>query len=326
MEIIRGLHNLRPRHWGCVASIGNFDGVHLGHQAVFRTLRERAKALGLPSVIIIFEPQPLEYFSPASAPPRLTRLREKLHGLAQAGIDRVLILEFGPRLAEMPAPEFVDRCLVRGLSVRFLLVGDDFRFGRARGGDFSLLQAEGRRHGYEVASIDTFRLGEERVSSTWIREVLQRGDLQTAAQCLGRPYAICGRVAHGDKRGRGLGFPTANLDLHRRASPLHGVYAVRVQGLEHQPHHGVANLGHRPTIQGERRFLLEVHLFGLAREIYGAHLQVEFLHKLRDERRFASLDELRRQIHLDVLAARRCLGLSEDAGPVTAIPGAGQNQ
>lgn len=314
MEIIRGLHNLRPWHRGCVASIGNFDGVHLGHQAVFRTLRAGAKTLGLPSVVIIFEPQPLEYFSPTSAPARLTRLREKLHGLAQARIDRVLILEFGPRLAEMPAPEFIDRCLGQGLAVRYLLVGDDFRFGRGREGDFGLLQAEGRRHGYEVASIETFRLGEERVSSTWIREALQRGDLETAAQCLGRPYAICGRVAHGDKRGRGLGFPTANLNLHRRASPLHGVFAVRVQGLEHQPHPGVANLGSRPTILGERRFLLEVHLFGLEREIYGAHLQVEFLHKLRDERRFASLDELRRQIQTDVLAARRCLGLAEETG------------
>jgi len=317
MELIRGLHNLRARHRGNVATIGNFDGVHLGHQAVFRHLLDKAADLGLPSTVITFEPQPQELFSPQSAPARLTRFREKLQAIADAGVERVMLLEFNARLAGMPAGDFVSRLLVEGLGVRYLFVGDDFRFGRGREGDISLLRAKGEAHGFEVDNMSTFSVEERRVSSTRVREALRDGDLAGAERLLGRPYKICGRVAHGDERGRSIGFPTANLDLHRRFSPLQGVYAVRVLGLAEEPWPGVGNIGTRPTVTGDSRYLLEVHLFDFQREIYGRHVQVEFVRKLRDERRFASFDELRAQIERDAQAARACLREPE-AGPVDA--------
>ncbi|MCU0835082.1 MAG: bifunctional riboflavin kinase/FAD synthetase [Chromatiaceae bacterium] len=304
MRIIRGLHNLRPRDRGCVATIGNFDGVHLGHRAIFQRLRERGKALGLPTTVITFEPQAMEYFAPDAAPARLTRLREKLAALADCGIDQVVLLEFGPRLSQMGARDFVRGLLIDGLAVRHLLVGDDFRFGRGREGGYALLEAVGRDHGFAVEDLHTVTHGEERVSSTRIREALARGDLDLARHLLGRPYRICGRVAHGDKRGRTIGFPTANVDLHRRASPLRGVYAVVLHGLAEHPWPGVANIGFRPTVGGARRHLLEVHLFDFAGEIYGRHVQVEFRLKLREERKFASFEELRVQIDRDAAAAR----------------------
>jgi len=310
MQVIRGLHNLRPRHRGCVATIGNFDGVHLGHQAVFRHLREKAAELDLPSVVITFEPQPLEYFSPQTAPARLTRLREKLLALRESNIDRVVILEFGRRLADMSSYTFVEEFLFHGLGVRYLFVGDDFRFGKGRAGDIDLLRQAGRRHGFGVENMNTYALDQERVSSTRIRDALTRGDLETARQCLGRPYRICGRVAHGDQRGRSIGFPTANLDLHRRVSPLRGVYAVLVDGLGEALRPAVANIGTRPTVAGDTRYLLEVHLFDFSAEIYGEHLEVEFCRKLRDERRFESFEQLRQQIVRDVRTAREFFGLA----------------
>ncbi len=304
MQVIRGLHNLRSEHRGCVATIGNFDGVHLGHQAVFRNLRERAAALGLPATVITFEPQPQEFFTPESAPARLTRMREKLHAISEAQIDRVVLLEFGPRLAHMAADEFVQRLLVDGLDVRYLFVGDDFRFGQGRSGDIEMLRAVGREHGFEVESMHTFSLGEERVSSTRIRELLVRGELETASHYLGRPYRICGRVGHGDERGRTIGFPTANIDLHRKVSPVHGVFAVRVGGLGDEQLPGVANIGNRPTVRGDSRHLLEVHLFDFNRSIYGAHLEVEFCKKLRNEKKFANFEQLMHQIEHDAVTAR----------------------
>jgi len=309
MQVIRGLHNLRPEHRGCVATIGNFDGVHLGHQAVFRHLRERAEEHGLPTTVITFEPQPQEFFSPDKAPARLTRLREKLQVMKQSQIDRVMLLEFNAKLAAMRADAFVEQLLVKGLGVRFLYVGDDFRFGKGREGDFHTLERAGQEHGFEVASMDTFAVGRERVSSTRIRQALTEGDLQTAERLLGRPYRICGRVAHGDERGRTIGFPTANIDLHRRVSPLHGVFAVTVYGPGDGPLPGVANIGTRPTVRGDTRYLLEVHLFDFDRRIYGAHVEVEFRRKLRDEQRFDSFEALRRQIEQDAQAARACLGV-----------------
>ncbi|HHH39023.1 MAG TPA: bifunctional riboflavin kinase/FAD synthetase, partial [Sedimenticola sp.] len=261
MQVIRGLHNLRPWHRGCVATIGNFDGVHLGHQAVFRHLREQADRFALPATVVTFEPQPMEFFAPDRAPARLTRLREKLMAFRDSRIDRVVLLEFGPRLAAMPAPRFIRELLLDGLGVRYLFVGDDFRFGYDRAGDIGLLRQAGREHGFQVENMNTFLVGEERVSSTRIREALARGDLEQAAHNLGRPYRICGRVAHGDARGRTIGFPTANIDLHRRVSPLSGVYAVTVLDLEERPLPGVANIGNRPTVAGDPRYLLEVHLF-----------------------------------------------------------------
>ena len=310
MEVIRGNHNLRSRHRGCVATIGNFDGVHLGHQAVFRNLMERGRELGLPSVVITFEPQPQEYFAPQQAPARLTRLREKMMAIEESGIDRVLLLEFHKRLAAMEAHDFVEQILVQGLGMRFLYVGDDFRFGRGRHGDFQMLCELGRKHGFAVETMHTFRLSEDRVSSTRVRELLTQGELEAAAHLLGRPYRICGRVAHGDKRGRTIGFPTANVDLHRRVSPVRGVFAVRVHGLEDGPLPGVSNIGTRPTVTGDPRYLLEVHLFDFAREIYGEHVEVEFVHKLRYEKRFDSFEELRRQILQDAWQGRQVLEIT----------------
>jgi len=308
MKVIRGLHNLIPRYRGSVATIGNFDGVHLGHRAVFERLLAQGRALGLPATVITFEPQAMEYLAPDAAPARLTRLREKLAALVDCGIERVMLLEFGPRLARMGAREFVRRLLVDELGARHLLVGDDFRFGHGREGDFRLLREMGREHGFAVEDLHTITHGDQRVSSTRIREALARGKFEAARRLLGRTYRICGRVAHGNKRGRDIGFPTANLNLRRRVSPLRGVYAVMVGGIAEHPWPGVANLGARPTVDGSARSLLEVHLFDFAGNLYGRHLEVEFRCKLRDERRFESFAELKTQIDRDAVTARELLG------------------
>ncbi len=322
MELIRGLHNLRPRHRGCVATIGNFDGVHLGHQAVLGQLAEKAEQLGLPTTVVTFEPHPQEWFFPDRAPPRLTRLREKLTALRRYSVDRVLVLRFDARLAAMEAAAFVERILVDGLGVRHLVVGDDFRFGRNRAGDFAFLRAMGARHGFDVVAMHSFRIDGARVSSTRIREALAGGDMDTAEKLLGRPYRMCGRVAHGDRRGRGIGFPTANLHLHRRASPVLGVFAVEVFGVPGEPVPGVANVGVRPTVDGTRA-LLEVHLLDFEGDLYGRYVQVDFLHKLRDERRFASFEALRAQIRRDVEAARAWFAAREQAEGARGRAGGG---
>ena len=308
MHVIRGLHNLRHHHRGCVATIGNFDGVHLGHRAVFQRLLAKGRELGLPATVITFEPQAMEYFAPQTAPARLTRLREKLAAIQACGIQRVVLLEFGPKLAAMDARAFVAELLIKGLAARHLLVGDDFRFGQGRQGDFGLLRELGAVHGFAVEDLHTITHGAERVSSTRIRETLARGELDLARHLLGRPYRICGRVGHGNKRGRSIGFPTININLHRRVSPLHGVYAVMVHGLLDRPWPGVANIGLRPTLGDQApRYLLEVHLFDFAGDLYGRHAEVEFRLKLRDEMKFASFDELKARIQLDARAAREYL-------------------
>ncbi|TCT23129.1 bifunctional riboflavin kinase/FAD synthetase [Thiobaca trueperi] len=322
MRLIRGLHNLRPADRGCVATIGNFDGVHLGHRSVFQRLLAHGRALGLPATVITFEPQPMEFFAPDAAPARLTRLREKLRAIRDDGIEQVMLLEFSPRLAAMDARGFVQRLLLDGLGVRFLLVGDDFRFGRGRAGDYALLRSMGEAAaqtgaGFAVENLHTITHDEARVSSTRVREALACGDFEQAQSLLGRPYRMEGRVAHGDRRGRAIGFPTANIDLHRRVSPLLGVYAVMVNGLGAEPRPGVANIGARPTVDGQG-CRLEVHLFDFDQQIYGRHLEVEFRLKLRDEQRFESLDALKRQIQLDAATARDYLsGMSERAVSAT---------
>lgn len=303
MELIRGLHNLRPRHRGCVASIGNFDGVHLGHQAIVARLHEHAAATGLPARVVLFEPQPLEFFRPEAVEPRLMRLREKLAALAALGVDGVLCLHFDARLAGMPREDFVDRLLVQGLGVRHLVVGPDFRFGHKRLGDVEYLKSAGTTAGFGVEAVPPLLLDGERVSSTAVRQHLTGGDLAGAARLLGRPYTLHGRVSHGDERGRTIGFPTLNLPLHRGAVSLRGVFAVRVTGLAAGPLPAVANLGVRPTVNGTYP-LLEVHVLDFAAQVYGRQVQVEFVRQLRDERRFDSLDTLRAQIDLDVRAAR----------------------
>ncbi|MEK7840961.1 MAG: bifunctional riboflavin kinase/FAD synthetase, partial [Pseudomonadota bacterium] len=223
MEVVRGLHNLRPRHRGCVATLGNFDGVHLGHQVVIGQLAEKAQELRLPTLAMIFEPQPLEYFRPPPVPARLTRLREKLMALRRYSVDRVLIVRFDQTFAAMTAEDFIAHVLVEKLGVRYLVVGDDFRFGRERRGDFAMLAAAGQRHGFPVVNVHTYAVDGERVSSTRVRDRLAAGDLAGAERLLGRPYRMSGRVAHGDKLGRRLGIPTANIHLHRRETPIRGV-------------------------------------------------------------------------------------------------------
>ena len=307
MQLIRGLHNLKPEHRGCVATIGNFDGVHLGHQEVFAALREQAVARDVPAVVVTFEPQPMEFFRPDLAPPRLTRMREKLQAIEDCAIDRVMLMEFNRSLAHMSPEQFVERLIVRGLGVHYLLVGDDFRFGKDREGDFRTLTAAATSHGFGLANLDTVAHRDERISSTRIRKALAAGDLHDARACLGRPYQLCGRVAHGDKRGRTIGFPTMNIDLKRRVSPLRGVYAVYVNGLAAMPLAGVANIGTRPTVAGTPRYLLEVHLFDFASKVYGKHVGVEFVERIRDEQKFASFDLLRQQIELDSTRARDIL-------------------
>ena len=304
MELIRGLHNLRARHHGCVATIGNFDGVHLGHQAVLGQLAEKAASMCLPTTVITFEPQPQEYFSHGETPPRLTRFREKLKALQRFSVDRVLCLAFNRSLAEMEPEAFIRNVLVDGLGLRYLVVGDDFRFGNGRRGDFSMLQQAGKEHGFEVVHMHTFSLDGERVSSTRIREALQVGDLSLAAQMLGRPYRMCGRVAHGNRLGRTIGFPTANIFLHRKKTPVDGVFAVEMFGIEGEPVPGVANVGTRPTVDGTRS-LLEVHLFDFSADLYGRYVHVDFLHRIREERRFESFDALKAQILRDAEEARQ---------------------
>ncbi len=303
MELIRGLYNLRPRHRGCVIAIGNFDGVHLGHQAVLGQLSEKSAEAGLPSTVITFEPHPQEFFAVANVPPRLTRFREKMQALRRYAVDRIVCLRFNQALAQMPAEDFISKVLVAGLGVHYLVVGDDFRFGHRRRGDTDMLRKAGERDGFQVIKMHNFNVDDRRVSSTLIRKALAQGDLSAAEKMLGRSYRMSGRIVYGDQRGRTIGYPTANIYLHRRATPLMGVYAVEVFGLDTEPLKGVANIGMRPTVNG-RTCLLEVHVLDFAADIYGRHVQVEFLTKLRDEKRFESLDALKQQILRDECAAR----------------------
>ncbi|VFM99217.1 MAG: riboflavin kinase / FMN adenylyltransferase [Candidatus Kentron sp. G] len=307
MEIIRGLHNLHPGHRGCVLTIGNFDGIHLGHRAVLTQLAKVGRQMRLPAVLITFEPQAREFFVPDSAPIRLTRLREKLMALRELPLQRVCCLRFDHRLAGLEAPAFVDRLLHRGLGARYVLVGDDFRFGRRREGDVPMLRAEGARRGFEVGQMPTCFVAGERVSSTRIRKALGSGDLATAQELLGRQYSLCGRIIHGDHRGTALGFPTANIDLHRRELPVTGVFAAEVHGLAEKPIPGIANIGTRPTVDGVHG-LMEVHLLDFNRDVYSRLVQVRLLHKFRDERRFDSLEALKRQIREDTALCRAYFG------------------
>lgn len=324
MELIRSQHNLRPRHRGCVATIGNFDGVHLGHQAILAQLAEQAARLRLPRLVITFEPQPQEFFAGPKAPPaRLMRLREKLLALDGLGIERVLCLEFDHRLAAMPAERFIEDLLIERLGIRYLVIGDDFRFGHRRTGDFAMLVQAGQRHGFAVADNHSYSVGGERVSSTRVRQALAQGDLDLAARLLGRPYDMCGRVAHGDRRGRTIGFPTANIHLHRRVTPVYGVYAVLLSGPDLQLWPGIANVGRRPTVEGERE-RLEVHLLDFQGDLYGQHVKVDFLHYLRPEQRFASLADLQARIQQDEHAARvwfAARGLRTPSPPTPLPPG-----
>jgi riboflavin kinase/FMN adenylyltransferase len=306
LELIRGKHNLRPGHRGCAVTIGNFDGLHLGHRAVLDSLRRRAGELGLPAVVMSFEPTPREYFMGAAAPPRLARFREKFLGLAEQGVDRLFCARFDAQMAATSPAAFIREYLVDGLGTRYLVIGDDFRFGRNRAGDFSTLQAAGREYGFEVAETPTRMLDGMRVSSTAVRGALAAGDLGLATRLLGRHYGMTGRVIEGRKQGRELGFPTVNLRPGRRVLPVTGVFAVLVRGVGDHPWPAVANLGTRPTVCG-REPLLEAHLFDFDGDLYGCRLQVEFVAKLRDEVRFPDLASLTDQMQRDADQARAIL-------------------
>ncbi|MDP5064755.1 MAG: bifunctional riboflavin kinase/FAD synthetase [Haliea sp.] len=304
MELIRGLHNLRPQHRPCVATIGAFDGVHLGHQAVIRKLQAKAAERAFPTTVILFEPLPREYFAPLEAPARIMSFRDKFRALERLGVDRVLRIRFTPSFRKMSPQAFVDDIFVAGLGVQRVILGDDFRFGNDRKGDFAFIKAQGQRYGYEASATETCEFEGERVSSTRIRKALADGDFSLAERLLSRPYRISGKVIYGRQLGRELGFPTANLQLHRLRAPLSGVYAVTVSGggLVNEP--AVANVGTRPTVDDSIRANLEVHVLQGRPQLYGRHLEVTFLHKLREEQKFDSIDILRAQIKRDAEAAR----------------------
>ncbi len=285
-------------------TIGNFDGVHLGHQAMLARLAEAARRLKVPSCVMTFEPHPREFFAPDQAPTRLTSLREKLELLAQFGVARVQICRFNFEFAKTTADAFIARILQRGLAARWILVGDDFRFGARRAGDLSLLKQAESACGFRVHAMHSVMADGVRVSSTAVREALARGDMTRARLLLGRPYSISGRVVSGDRVGRKLGWPTANVLMKHNRPPLGGIFAVAVHGAGERALPGVASLGVRPTLAREPRPCLEVHLLDFARDIYGAHLRVDFLHKFRDEQKYADVETLKRQIAVDVENAR----------------------
>ncbi len=291
---------------GCVATIGTFDGVHTGHRQILARVLDEAAKRSLPSVVISFEPTPQEFFTRGEPPARLTRFREKFIELQDLGIDWFFCPPFDAAMGCLEPDKFISRLLVDMLQVRHLVVGDDFVFGRRRSGTVADLQRVGSGYGFSVEQVGTVMANDDRVSSTAIRQALAAGELAAATALLGRHYAMIGRVIGGEKLGKKLGFPTANVNLNRRASPIAGIFAVRVDGLGPTLLNGVASVGTRPTIDGIEP-LLEVHIFDFDRDIYGAHIRVEFVQKLRDEVRFADLEALTQQMHIDAAQARRML-------------------
>lgn len=301
MQILRGLHS--PDRRPVALTIGNFDGVHLGHQALLNELRAVAQARGLETAVVVFEPHPREFFTPQQAPARLSSLREKLEFFAGMGMDRVHVCRFDARFAQMSAANFIN-ALYEKLSARFVLIGDDFRFGSGRGGDFALMEMIGAQLGFEVQSVRSVTHDGVRISSTAIRAMLVAGQMRTAQRYLGRHYSISGRVIHGDRLGRKLGFPTANIQMKHNRPPLTGIYVVQVHGEGLGVLQGVASLGVRPTVKQDGRPVLEVHLFEFSQQIYRKHLRVEFLQKLRDEEKYPDVDTLTHHIALDVAHAK----------------------
>lgn len=285
----------------CVATIGNFDGMHVGHVAMLKMVQAQAQTLQLASAVIVFEPQPAEYFQSNPAPGRLMRLRDKLEFLRALGLDQVCCVRFDEQVATLSAADFIQRYLIERWSVRQLIIGEDFRFGHQRQGDVALLQ---QSSAFQVTPFPAYCLDGIRVSSSAIRQALHGDDFSQAQQYLGRAFTLQGKVIPGDQRGRLLQFPTANMALHRRTTPLKGVYAVRIYGVPQQEVlFGVANIGHRPTV-GDQQCLLEVHIFDFNQPLYGLRLSIEFCHKIREQQAFASLSALQQQIHLDCQVAR----------------------
>ena len=304
MEFIRGLHNLRPHHKGCVLTIGAFDGFHLGHRELLRHLRSTGDQLKLPTTLVTLEPLPREFFAPGKAPARLMSLREKIETAASLQVDRMLCIRFTDAVSAIPAREFIEQVFVAQLGVRHIVVGDDLRFGHEKRGDFGLLQSLGSLHGFAVQQAPTVSLDGQRVSSSRIRAALEQADFAAAERLLGSPYAIVGRVGVGQRFGSQLGFPTANIGLYRHRVAMAGVYTVEVLGAAPEPLCGVANVGTRPTLAQLPKPLLEVHLLDFSGDLYGRRLKVLFRHRLRSEQRFASVEQLREHIVRDVADAR----------------------
>jgi riboflavin kinase/FMN adenylyltransferase len=305
MRITHGFRSLGTPH---AVTIGNFDGLHLGHQAMLARLQNVARARGLPTCVLSFEPHPREFFAPEQAPARLSSLREKAECLQRMGIDRLHVFRFDRAFSALTAEAFIEQVLGTTLEARYVLVGDDFRYGAKRAGDFALLKQAGERLGFDAEFLPTVEVAGERSSSTAVRSALAAGELEHAARLLGRPYSISGRVVHGDKLGRDIGFPTANIQLKHNRPPLMGIFAVEVCGLNGEPLPGVASLGKRPTVKGADAVpVLEVHLFDFKAEIYGRRVRVDFLHKLRDEEKYPDLDTLVAQIRRDVDNAKTFL-------------------
>lgn len=302
MLILRGLYS--PDTRPVALTIGNFDGVHLGHQALLGELRAAAQARELQAAVVIFEPHPREFFAPQQAPARLTSLREKLELFGSMGIDRVHVCRFNARFAQISAAGFI-HALHEKLSARFVLIGDDFRFGSGRAGDFALMEKIGSQHGFAVQAVHTVLHNGVRISSTAVRTALADGDMRMAQSYLGRPYSISGRVEHGDGLGKRLGFPTANIQLKHNRPPLSGIFVVRVHGDGLPPMQGVASLGVRPTVHQDGKPVLEVHVFDFSSEIYNRHMRLDFMHKLRDEEKYPDMEMLARQIALDVENAKQ---------------------
>lgn len=299
---------------GSVVCIGAFDGVHCGHRALLGRVRERADALGVQAIAVSFEPIPREFFARSMPVPRLDNVRGKIEQIRAAGIDALLLMRFNAALAAMPAEEFVEQILINRLEAREVWVGADFRFGHARRGDVALLQEMGDAHGFRAEVFAEFSLGDVRVRSSAIRELLAAGEFAMAARRLGRAFRIGGHVVHGRQLGRKLGYPTANIRLGRRTSPINGIFAVHVHGVSSEAMPGVASLGVRPTVNGVEP-LLEAHLFDFDGDLYGRRIDVEFVAKLRDEEKFSTLEAMVEQIHLDAAEARRLLAASQTDSP-----------
>jgi riboflavin kinase / FMN adenylyltransferase len=311
MKIIR---NSNLKHYqnlqSYVATIGNFDGVHLGHQAIIKKLLQQSSKLSLPSLVIIFEPQPEEYFKGEHAPARLTKLKEKLLLLQQFSVENVLILRFNQTLATKTAAEFM-QYITAHINIKHLIIGDDFHFGHKQEGNFQYLKNKQQQYKFSIEESTTITLDiykcnkiiTHRISSSWVRQSLKADDFAMAKNLLGRAYTLSGRVVHGHKRGRALSFPTANIYLHRKKAPLTGVFLVNIHGINDNYSQGIANIGKRPTI-GDNKLLLEVHIFNFNQEIYNKYISIQFIRKIRDEKKFKTIDELKAQITQDIKKAR----------------------
>ena len=315
MDVFRLLPPLDQRS-PCALTIGNFDGVHRGHQAVLAALNERARELNVRSCVLTFEPHPREFFAQTNpdaikAPARILTERDKLDALAAHGVDRVCIAHFNASLASLPAEDFIQQIIVDGLQARYLLIGDDFRFGAKRRGDWAMLEQAASAFGFGLSRLETFSEDGDRISSSLVRDALAIGDFARTEKLLGRPYSMTGHVIHGRKLGRELGFPTLNIRIPYPNPALSGVFIVQVHGIADKPWPAVASLGTRPAVEADGKLLLEVHLFDFSGDLYGKLVQVQFVHRLREERNYPDLESLTTQIHLDAQQARSHFGLAD---------------